>query len=128
MANNFGKRIDGPAGRRQNPREDLALEALVETVGARHCAAMLDLSETGARLSGHDLPAPGNEALLRVAGAALFGEVVWSSGDECGVRFDEPPTARELHTLRREGCAGQARRLNPDERRAAEDWQHGLAR
>ncbi|MCW3798269.1 PilZ domain-containing protein [Sphingomonas sp. BN140010] len=128
MTGKFGKRIDGPAGRRQNPREELALEALVETVGARHSAAMLDLSQTGARLGGNDLPAAGDEMLLRVAGAALMGEVVWSTGEECGVRFDEPPTAGELQALRREGGADIARRLTPDERRAAEDWRHGLAR
>ena len=127
MANNFGKRIDGPAGRRQTPREELALEALVETVAARHSAAMLDVSQTGARLGGQGLPAAGDETLLRVAGTALFGEVVWSTGEECGVRFDEPQTPGELRALR-EGGTVTGRRLSPDKRRAAEDWQHGLAR
>jgi len=128
MTSSFGKRIDGPAGRRQTPREDLALEARVETVAGRHTAAMLDLSETGARLGGDDLPAAGDEAMVRVAGTALFGEVMWSSGDECGVRFDESPTPQQLAALRREGGGADGRRSTPDERRAAEDWQHGLAR
>ena len=66
--------------------------------------------------------------LLRVAGTALFGEAVWSTDAECGIRFDEPPTAAELAVLHREGGGLLSRRLSPEQRRAAEDWQHGLAR
>jgi hypothetical protein len=47
-----------------------------------------DLSGTGARLRGKDLPAEGRELLIRFDGRELFGKIVWSGFNLRGVSFD----------------------------------------
>lgn len=61
---------------------------------------MVDLSQSGARIAGRDLPAAGNDVLLKLGGVELFGSIVRSSGAEAAIKFDRPIGASELVSLR----------------------------
>jgi len=47
-----------------------------------------DLTLTGAKLLGHDLPLPRTRVTLNVRERILTGEIIWSVGDHRGVSFD----------------------------------------
>ena len=128
MVITFGKRIDGPQGRRRAPRERLVLAAAVGTVGSSSPATLRDVSATGARLVGDSLPPEGHQLLIRAAGLTIFGDVAWRTEQGCGVAFDEPLPDWQIALLRREGRTLQFKLMTPDERQAAEDWASGFAR
>ena len=46
----FGKRLDGPGGRRSAPRAPVAMSAAMHTIGASRTVGVLDVSKTGAQL------------------------------------------------------------------------------
>jgi len=60
---------------------------------------MLDVSPTGARFKGHDLPPIGKDVMLIAGEVELFGEVVRSGEGEAAIRFDRIIGADELETL-----------------------------
>lgn len=86
----FGKRIDGPGGRRRINRRQVSMVASAVTLQGSRSVIVEDLCLRGARLVGRDLPEPGAELLLRTNGGALLGRVAWASHDCRGVTFDEP--------------------------------------
>lgn len=81
---NFGKRI---GSRRWLKRRRVGIPALAVSDGFAG-ALIQDLTMTGARLLGRDLPGPKTRLLLKVGKRSLAGEVVWSAGDHRGVCFD----------------------------------------
>ncbi|WP_246167383.1 PilZ domain-containing protein [Sphingomonas piscis] len=84
-----------------------------------------DVSATGARLHGQDLPKVGDELFLRIRKVETFGRVVWREGDCAGVAFDEPLTASELNVVRSEGARTSQMRLTPAEVDALDQWVVG---
>jgi hypothetical protein len=82
----FGKRVDGPNGRRWLKRKRVGIAALVVSCG--HSASVLieDLSLTGAKLRGRELLA-GMRVNLKVGDRQLTGAVAWAKGDQAGLRF-----------------------------------------
>jgi len=60
---------------------------------------MLDVSPTGARFKGHDLPVVGKDVMLIAGEVELFGEVVRSGDGEAAIRFDRAIGPQELETL-----------------------------
>ena len=46
----FGKRLDGPGGRRRATRAPILMSAALHTVGASRTVTIIDVSTTGARL------------------------------------------------------------------------------
>ena len=84
---NFGKRIE-PTSRRWLKRRRVGIPAVAELSEWSVGALIQDLTMTGARLLGRDLPAQKTRLVLKVAGRSIAGEVVWSAGDHRGVRFD----------------------------------------
>lgn len=125
---NFGKRVDGPQGRRRATREKLLLAAAVDTVGSSSQVTLHDLSATGARLAGSGLPPAGGQLLIRTAGLTIFGDVAWQTEDGCGVKFVEPLSKHEIAVLRKDGRELRLMVISPEERQAAEDWSSGFAR
>ena len=100
---NFGRRIDGPTGRRRARREDVVLAGSAITRAASRAVVVTDVSPTGAKLIGRQLPAEGADVLLTVGGVELFGEIAWLRHDECGIAFEEQLEREVTDHLKREG-------------------------
>ena len=121
---NFGK--CGGGGRRSAVRERTPLVAVFTTLARSHDAVLVDLSRTGARLSGDDLPAVGEDFILVMEGIRTFGSVVWASEGECGVLFDGPLPAEDVEAVQRKAAGGA--RFTPWMKAAFDDWMVGFAR
>jgi hypothetical protein len=120
----FGKRQGG--GRRSADREHLPLIAIFTTRTRSHAAGLVDLSVTGARLRGTELPAADEDLILNIEGLSAYAVVKWSRLGFCGVEFDVPLSAPEITSLEQRVRA--ARGLAPELMAAMEDWTLGLAR
>lgn len=124
----FGKRLDGPGGRRRSERKPILLNAAM--IGMRNSCTvtLLDVSSTGAQMK---MPEPmrcGQEIWLKVPPADIFGRVVWIEGEHCGIHFDEPIAAAELASLQAQGKVVMLHGMSEDELLAAEEWRSGRAR
>lgn len=96
----FGKRIDGPAGRRRAPRRQVSVLGSAVTINGAKSVIVEDLCPKGARLIGRDLPEPGKEILLRTSELAVLGRIAWARHDERGLVFDDAgPSAGECLAL-----------------------------
>lgn len=124
----FGKRLDGPGGRRAAPREPVLLNAALLTVQSSRSVTLLDVSRTGARMRVKEPLSLGQQIWLKVVPADIFGTVVWMDGDECGLLFDASLTAAEAATLQARGKVVFHSGLTEEEQLGAEDWQSGLMR
>lgn len=124
----FGKRLDGPGGRRAVPREPVLLNAALLTLSASDTVTLLDVSKTGARIRIKEAPFLRQHVWLKINPADIFGIIIWVEGDECGMLFDSPLADDEVVSLQARGrvifCAG----LSAEEQLGAEDWQSGLMR
>jgi len=83
----FGKRVDGPSGRRWLKRKRVGIAASVVSCGQAAAVLIEDLSLTGARLRGRDL-LPGMKVVLKVGERQLSGAIAWAMGDQSGLRFE----------------------------------------
>lgn len=123
--NTFGRREGG--GRRTAERTQAPLPVIVTTVAGSKCTALIDISCAGARLSGRDLPPPGEDVQVRIETVRAFGTIVWSDEEQCGVAFDAPLAPFEVDRLRTDGTAATLTNLSIAERIALEDWLVGAA-
>lgn len=99
----FGKAVGG--GRRSAPRQKGSQAASLSTLSRIHHGRLVDLSPSGARISGSDLPESGQDAWLRIGTYKLFGSVRWVGETECGVEFLEPLSPLDVRRLLAEqGC------------------------
>ena len=103
----FGKRVDVPGGQRRSVREAVVLAA--SALGFERSMSVLvpDLSETGARLQGRNLPAPRERLLINFGQTGIFATVAWSGPDQCGIVFDKPLDKRGVAQLRSEADWGR---------------------
>lgn len=120
----FGKCSGG--GRRSAPRETAPLLALISTLTHSHGATLVDLSSTGVRLSGEELPDVGEELILSIENIRTFGCIAWKQDGQCGIAFDEPLPPGEVESIRAK--AASSRGFSPEMRAAFDDWSLGLAR
>lgn len=120
----FGKCKGG--GRRSATRTTAPLLVTVTTLARSQSAVLIDVSCTGARLRGTDLPETGEELFLNVEGVIAFGTVAWMEDDERGVAFESDLTASDEKRLRQ--AVALARGLPPEMRAALDDWTLGVAR
>lgn len=97
----FGKRAYSN-NRRRFAREDVLLAGSAMSVTRSRSVMVADLSAGGARLGGRDLPPPGDELLMVVGSQDRMGTVMWSNGDKCGVRVDEPLGADAIARMKEE--------------------------
>jgi hypothetical protein len=123
-------RVDDPElrGRRDEPRAYLLLLASVEALSGRNRVNLLDVSRSGARMAGDDLPAVGQDVVLRCGKVDTLGTVVWNGDGQCGIHFDEPISSPELIALRNTAMAVERSGLTPEELQARADWANGVAR
>jgi hypothetical protein len=122
----FGK--CGGGGRRQAQRSPADLPALVTTVARAQPVVLMNVSATGARLRGGDLPDVGGDLMLKINKTEAFGIVQWKRQDLCGVAFDQPLRQPEVEQLRSEASRARLTKLSPEERLALQDWAIGVAR
>jgi hypothetical protein len=87
---NFGKRIDGLDGRRKALREEVVLAASALSLESSRAVVVTDVSGTGAKLIGRELPPQSTSVLISVGDVELFATVIWAGRGECGVTFDTP--------------------------------------
>lgn len=124
----FGKRMDGPGGRRSAARAPVLLRAAMHTVRHSRGTTLLDVSRTGAQMQ---MPVPlgvGQDLLLKVPPTEVFGTIVWVDGDMCGIAFENPLDDEEWKALCAKGKLILIHGLSMDEQLGAEDWKTNLAR
>lgn len=122
----FGRRQGG--GRRSAARQVAPLTVVITTVLRSYPATLVDLSSTGVRLRGTELPETGEHFVFKVTTIQAFATVVWSRDDECGATFETPLMDEEVDSLRREAGAPALATMTLDERHALDDWITGKAR
>ena len=96
----FGRRTDGPTGRRHAVRERMNLPVSLYSVDQSRVSLLSDVSQTGCRLQGMGLPEVGQDVLLKAADVEMFGRIVWKGDGERGVKFDEPINDTDIARLR----------------------------
>jgi hypothetical protein len=99
----FGKRVDGPTGRRKSLREEVVLAGSALTLEFSRPVVVTDVSAKGAKLIGRELPTQSTSILLMFGDLELFAAVVWSGRDECGIEFEEPLNSDQSEHLKHEG-------------------------
>ena len=119
----FGKSEGG--GRRSAVRSAAPLIGLVTTLDGTRSAVIVDVSATGARLRGKDLPPPWANFFINVDGVVTFATVQWEDGDERGIEFDAALQEDDLKLL--EQKVANARGLPPEIKAAFDDWTQGVA-
>ena len=85
---NFGKRVDGPGGRRWFKRKRVGTPAFAICSDGTRPVLIQDLSMTGARLLVPEVPSRGTDIELKVGKRSLLGRVAWGEGKHCGVSFE----------------------------------------
>lgn len=124
----FGRRLDGPGGRRSAPRCPVVRAAAIMTLERSRIVSLIDVSATGAKIQGcGDVPV-GSSVWLRVGTLDAFACVVWTAADLCGIAFDEPLGEEQILQLGSEANWAQVAELSPDERIAAEYWLNDFVR
>jgi hypothetical protein len=95
--------MDGLSGRRSSPREPVILAASAWAIGGSRSVLIADISATGARLQGRDLPPSATDVLITVGPIETFATVNWRADDECGVEFDVKLTPDLLSQMQEHG-------------------------
>src|SRR5579872_4396147 len=110
-----GPRVDDPElkGRRSDVRTRVLLSASAEAISGHLQVTLLEVSITGARLTGPRLPAAGKDVMLNCGGIEMFGTIVWLEGGECGLQFDEAIGLNDLVALRSVSSAAEKFGLTP---------------
>ena len=120
----FGRSTGG--GRRFAPRQKAPVLATIATLSETRAAILVDVSRTGARVRGDDLPKVGSELILTMERVRTFGTVAWVSREECGIAFDAPLPAGEIQSLW--VSIARAGGMAPELKAALDDWTVGSAR
>lgn len=86
----FGKRIDGPYGRRRSKRHVVMMAGSVVSLEGSAPVLVENVSHSGAKLVGRHLPPVGKQVLLWIDGLDVFGSIGWAAQDQRGLLFDAP--------------------------------------
>jgi len=120
----FGKRKGG--GRRSAARSTAPLIAVFTTCARSRSAIIADVSSSGVRLRGPDLPKMGEDLVVAMETVEAFGSVVWSDHGECGIAFDQPLALESEQLL--QSKVRLARELPLDIQAAFDNWIIGSGR
>jgi hypothetical protein len=121
----FGKRVDGIDGRRSAERQTISMPASMFSLEHSRVVTVEDISTSGARLIGEDLPRLGEDVWIKAGPVDAFGTVVRSEEGECGVTFEQPLSAQEEEFIRAEARMMSLTKLTATEREALADWRNG---
>lgn len=120
----FGKSFGG--GRRAGKRVTAPTLVLLEEQRKTYRSFLVDISTSGARVGGSDLPAVGAELMLNVDGLKTFGTVRWNEDEQCGVEFESQLSSFQVAKIKCDASRGAG--LPLEVRDALDDWTLGLAR
>ncbi|WP_166040060.1 PilZ domain-containing protein [Sphingosinicella sp. YJ22] len=87
---------EGGESRRRSIRNRVLMVATLHTSSREIAVRLRDVSATGARIEGAELPRPGADVILKRGAFEGFARVVWTSGNVAGIEFDEPIEETEL--------------------------------
>lgn len=105
----FGRRVDGPGGRRQAARQKVNLAGTAMSLDGSNSVALENISSSGAKLLGRCLPKTGKEILIRTDDFCFFGCVAWANDHSYGIAFaddlhaEAPRWGRFMHIGRTNG-------------------------
>lgn len=88
--------MEGGDPRRSSRRRRVFLSARLATPAAEFPVHIRDISATGARIEGADLPRAESTIVLKRGAFTGFGRLVWVEGGVGGIEFDEPLEEDEL--------------------------------
>ena len=100
--------------------------AVLKTLVGPRSAVLVDVSATGARVRGANLPKMGEDLVVNIDRVQAFGSVVWSDSGECGIVLDPALGPEDEEYLR--SLVAAARGLPPDIRAAFDNWVVGAGR
>lgn len=83
----FGKRVDGPGGRRRIKRKIVSILASASTDEGSRSVIIENICLSGARVLGRELPLEGSEVRLRSGEREVPGRVAWAHEDRRGIVF-----------------------------------------
>ena len=121
----FGKRVDGIDGRRAAERQTVSMPASMFSLEHSRVVIVEDISTTGAKLTGDELPKLGEDVWIKAGPVDAFGTVVWADEFVCGVTFEQPLSASEDDFIRAEARMMSLTKLTAAEREALADWRSG---
>ena len=124
----FGNRIDKPGGLRRAVRDEVMIRAGMMTTTDSVGVDLLDLSKSGARLRGDNLPGPGQDVIVLLGRLEVFGSIVWQDEDQCGVHFDVQLSERAVSIVEAERGPSTLYGIGGEDLLAASEWFNGLAR
>lgn len=124
----FGKRQDGPGGRRRAMRSEVRLEAALLGIGTSRAVTLTDVSKTGAKMRMPEAMPVGKQVWLKTGPTEIFGIVRWVKGGQCGIVFDEPLQPEVLAQLRERGKVVRVLGFGGDNQIGAEDLEGRIAR
>ena len=88
--------MDDGDPRRGSRRRRVLLSAKLSTTTGEFAVNIRDISATGARVEGGDLPRVDSAVVLKRGTFMGFGRLVWVAGGAGGIVFDEPLEEEEL--------------------------------
>ncbi len=121
----FGKRVDGIDGRRSAVRQTVSMPASMFSLEHSRVVIVEDISTTGTRLAGTELPRLGEDVWIKAGPVDAFGTVVWTEEQICGVTFEQPLNGTEEEFIRAEARMMSLTNLTAAERAALADWRSG---
>ena len=110
--------------RRGHARLRLGIEAELMTLDGRKQVMLMDLSQSGARLLLQEHYRL-DQAVLYWMDFEAFGEVVWQSGRELGLAFEEPISEATVLATRQWQPREEALRSKAASRQFARNWVSG---
>lgn len=96
----FGTRRREPIERRRAKRDQLGISMSLYSITQSRVVSLVDVSQSGARIAGQNLPGAGKDVLLKIADVELFGSIVRVTAGEAAMKFDRPIGPTELESLR----------------------------
>jgi hypothetical protein len=121
----FGKRVDGIDGRRAAIRQNVSMSASMFSLEHSRVVIVEDISTTGAKLTGEDLPRLGEDVWIKAGPVDAFGTVAWADDLVCGVTFEQPLDRMEEEFIKSEARMMSLTNLTSAERDALADWRSG---
>ena len=121
----FGKRVDGIDGRRAAVRQNVSMAASMFSLEHSRVVIVEDISTSGAKLTGEELPKLGEDVWIKAGPVDAFGTVVWVDDFVCGATFEQPLNRTEEEFITSEARLMSLTNLTSAERAALADWRSG---
>lgn len=84
---------------RSMPRAKAGRRASLASADKKYLLTLVDVSRTGARLNGPEIPEIGEDVLFRAAEVEMLATVVRAAEQECAVDFATPIATPEVQSL-----------------------------